>query len=95
MEFDLKQDGNQGAYVAVKENKTIAEITWAQLGDVMVIDHTFVDASLRGQGIAKKLLDKAADYARQKNFKIEPVCSYVVSVFEHTTSYDDIKVSKV
>ncbi|MBQ0138181.1 MAG: N-acetyltransferase [Kurthia sp.] len=95
MEFNLKQDGNQGAYVAVKNDKTIAEITWAQLGDIMVVDHTFVDDSLRGQGIAKQLVDKVAAYARQENFKIEPVCSYVVAQFERSTAYDDIKVSKV
>lgn len=92
MEFILKQDGNQGAYVVVENNQTIAEITWAQLGDIMVIDHTYVDNSLRGQGVAKQLLDHAVDYARRENFKVEPVCSYVVAAFERSDIYDDIKV---
>lgn len=95
MDFLLKQDDSQGAYVIEQEGKVIAEITWALLGDVMVIDHTFVDPVLRGQGVAKQLLDHAADYARKSNFKVEPVCSYVVSSFESSNKYDDIKVSKV
>ena len=95
MEFELRQDDSQGAFVHEQDGKVIAEITWALLGDVMVVDHTFVNDSLRGQGIAKQLLNQAASFARENNYKIEPVCSYVVSAFERSNAYDDIKVSKV
>ena len=94
MEFNLKQDGNQGAYIHEVNGENVAEITWTQLGDVMVMDHTFVDDSLRGQGVAKQLLDTAANYARKNHYKMEPVCSYVVAAFERSNTYDDIKVSK-
>lgn len=93
MEFFLKQESNQGAYIVEVDGNRLGEITWAQLGDVMAIDHTFVDNALRGQGVAKKLLDHAAEFARKENFKIEPICSYVVSAFERSTDYDDLKVS--
>jgi len=73
-------------------DKMLAEITWTMLGDVMAMDHTFVSPELRGQGAAKKLLDHAAAYARKMEFKMEPICSYVVSAFENSTEYDDIKV---
>ena len=35
--------------------------------------------------------DEAVEYARKNNFKVHPVCSYVVKKFE-TGKYDDIKV---
>lgn len=95
MEFNLKTNSNQGAFIIEEKGQQLGEITWAQLGDIMIIDHTFVDDSLRGKGVAKQLLDHAAQYARQEKFKVEPVCSYVVSAFEHSNAYDDIKVSKV
>ncbi len=69
----------------------LAEITWTMLGDVMVVDHTFVSEKLRGQGVAKQLLDRAVAYARENNYKIEPVCSYVITAFKRYPEYDDVK----
>jgi len=57
-----------------------------------VVEHTYVDQSLRNQGIAKKLLDEAANYARQNNYKMEPVCTYAAMAFERYSEYDDVKV---
>lgn len=92
MEFQLsKRDEEEFAFEYKKEGLVLAEIIWTQLADVMVVEHTFVDNSLRGQGIAKQLLDRAADYARENEYKIEAVCSYVVSAFEKSHEYDDVK----
>ncbi|MGE7622311.1 GNAT family N-acetyltransferase [Viridibacillus sp. NPDC096237] len=93
MEFQLNNRGNEEFAFEYKEkNELLAEISWTKLGDIMVVDHTFVSEKLRGQGVAKKLLDRAADYAREKDFKIEAVCTYVVAAFEKSNAYDDIKV---
>ena len=92
MEFELTNRGGEEYAFQHKEGESVdAEISWTQLGDVMVVDHTFVDASLRGQGIAKQLLDRAANYAREKEYKVEAVRSYVVAAFDKSTDYDDIK----
>ncbi|MGX9136263.1 GNAT family N-acetyltransferase [Rummeliibacillus sp. JY-2-4R] len=92
MEFQLsKREDGEFAFESRNNGKVIAEIIWTQLGDIMVIDHTFVDTSLRGQGVAKQLLDRAANYARENHYKISPVCSYVVKAFKTSNSYDDVK----
>ena len=75
-----------------QDGEVLAEISWTMLGDVMAVEHTFVSPELRGQGVAKKLLDRAADYAREHEYKIEPICSYVVKAFERYNEYDDVKV---
>lgn len=93
MEFELVElEGDAYAFSHTQDGKMLAEITWTMLSDVMVMDHTFVSPDLRGQGVAKKLLDRAADYAREKDFKMEPICSYVVTAFERYDEYDDVKV---
>ncbi|MFF3102825.1 GNAT family N-acetyltransferase [Viridibacillus arvi] len=93
MEFQFNNRGNEEFAFEYKENgELLAEICWTKLGDIMVVDHTFVSEKLRGQGVAKKLLDRAADYAREKDFKIEAVCTYVVAAFEKSNAYDDIKI---
>ncbi|WP_146547880.1 GNAT family N-acetyltransferase [Rummeliibacillus suwonensis] len=93
MEFQLSNRGHEEfAFEYVEDRRVLAEIIWTQLGDIMVINHTFVDYSLRGQGIAKQLLDRAVEYARENEYKIEAVCSYVVKMFETSHEYDDVKV---
>ena len=54
-----------------------AEIVFEQIGeDTLSVSHTFVDESLRGQGIAEKLLDAVADHARSGHKKLSATCSY-------------------
>ena len=92
MEFQYKELGHDAyAYVYEKDGQTLGEITWTLMGDVMVMDHTFVSPTLRGEGVAKKLLDQSAEHAREKNYKMEAVCSYVVAAFDKSSEYDDIK----
>lgn len=93
MEFEFVELGGDAfAFQNKQEGKMMAEITWTILGNVMAMDHTFVSPDLRGQGVAKKLLDRAAAYARESDLKMEPVCSYVVTAFERYDEYDDLKV---
>lgn len=92
MDFQYKELGNDVfAYQVIVDGERLGEITWTLLGDVMVMDHTYVSSKLRGQGIAKKLLDSAASYARENELKMEPVCSYVIDAFAKSNEYDDIK----
>ena len=70
-----------------------AEITYIPEGEgVINAKHTFVDPSLRGQGVARQLVDKLADFARDDNLKIHATCPYVVALFEKSTEYDDVKI---
>lgn len=92
MNFEFVELGGDAfAFQHKQDGKMLAEITWTLLADVMVMDHTYVSESLRGQGVAKKLLDRAAEYAREQGYKMEAVCSYVVTAFERYKEYDDVK----
>ncbi|MDO5062191.1 MAG: GNAT family N-acetyltransferase [Peptostreptococcaceae bacterium] len=54
------------------------------------LDRTFVDSSLRGQGVAAKLVQAVVEKARAEGKKIVPVCSYAVAEFEKKTEYHDV-----
>ena len=43
---------------------------------------TFVPPAGRGQGLAKKLVEAAIEYAESRDFKIIPSCSYVKTYFD-------------
>ncbi|MBQ7154811.1 MAG: N-acetyltransferase [Synergistaceae bacterium] len=65
--------------------KIIAEITFREVShDVFVIDHTFVDESLRGQGMASKLVQAAVDEIQSRGGQVRATCSYAAKwLMEH------------
>ncbi|WP_124058174.1 GNAT family N-acetyltransferase [Vaginisenegalia massiliensis] len=60
-----------------------AEITYLPTTDPKVIaaNHTYVAESLRGQGVAGKLLGELVALAQENSWKIKAECSYVVKKF--------------
>ena len=60
----------------------IAEITFPAENGVATIDHTFVDGSLRGQGVAGQLVRAAVADIRAAGLKARPTCSYAVKWFD-------------
>lgn len=88
MEFTYNQ--NQIA-VFDENNRVIAEVTFPDVdADTVNIDHTFVDDSLRGQGVAGKLMEEAAGYLRRQEKKAVLTCSYAVKWFEKHPEFADV-----
>jgi uncharacterized protein len=82
-EYRITRDiyGDNGRYVTIVDGLE-AEMTFEFADRVMTIDHTSVPDVLEGRGIAAALVDRAVEDARKENFKINPVCSYVVARFQ-------------
>ena len=87
------QDSKRGGVFFKEDNGTrIAEITYQwQDTNTIVADHTWVDNTLRGQGVAREMLDVLVEFAREKQLKIVPVCSYVDVMFRRDKSLEDVK----
>ena len=65
------------------DGTVLAEVTFPACGEGVVdINHTFVDPSLRGQGMAGKLLDACAHELERTGRRAHPTCSYAVGWFE-------------
>ncbi|MFP4077858.1 MAG: GNAT family N-acetyltransferase [Candidatus Izemoplasmataceae bacterium] len=87
------QKGSHSFFIENANRERIAYIEYSFEDETTLIaNSTFVDSSLRGQGIAQKLLEELANYARDNGYKIRPLCSYVVNAFEKSDAYDDVKV---
>ncbi len=86
---EIKMGCNQ-FYIGESEENALARITFIISGDKMIIDHTYVSETLRGKGIAQKLLNRAVEYARQENRKIVPQCSYAEKVMKQGDEYKDV-----
>lgn len=78
-------------YAADENEKTVAEITFPNLDkDTVNITHTFVDDSLRGQGMAGRLVKAAAESFRRSGMKAVVTCSYAKKWFESHPEYSDV-----
>lgn len=74
-----------------EDGKALAEVTFPlDTRGIAQIDHTFVDESLRGQGIAGQLLEALAVHLKEKGLKAVPVCSYAVSWFQKHPDQQDL-----
>ena len=92
MQFQHLDLDQQGELFAVNElGQRIAEISYVWSGEHKIIaNHTWVDDSLRGQGVARQLLDVLVAFAREKNLKIIGTCSYVDVMFRRDKSLADV-----
>lgn len=65
------------------DGQLLAEISLPAADErTIAITHTFVDESLRGQGVAGQLMEAATKQARVDGMRVKPVCSYAVAWFE-------------
>lgn len=90
MEFKKE---SERIYIENEIGKTIAEITFPHISDDVVnIDHTYVDKSLRGQGVAEKLMLAVTEHLRNNNKKAKATCSYASKWFIKNDEYRDIYI---
>lgn len=79
-------------YIGDRADQARAYLDIEPAGDGVVrATHTVVDESMRGQGIAGKLLGALVSHARREGWQIVPVCSYVQGAFDKDPArYADI-----
>jgi predicted GNAT family acetyltransferase len=91
MEIRRDEHGRHGAFYIEKDGEWIAEMAYIRRGpSTMVIDHTEVDESLRGQGVGERLVSTAVEHAREAGLKIKAVCPYARKVIERTPEFQDV-----
>lgn len=91
MEILQKDNGQKGMFYIEQEGAIVAEMTYIWAGkDRIIIDHTVVNAALRGKSAGKQMVGKAVDFAREKGIKIMPLCPFAKSVFDKVTEFRDV-----
>lgn len=90
MEFLFEESANRS--VVLDGGKEIGECTFVASGDKWTINHTFVEPAYEGRGIARQLVEKVIEVARDRGKKVAATCPYVVALFQKTNQYDDVAV---
>ncbi len=80
-------------YMNDEVNHMVAVVTFPPVKEgVVKIEHTFVDTSLRGQGVAAKLMAEVAAQLRENKLKAMLSCSYAVKWFQEHPECSDLIV---
>lgn len=80
--MDFKIEENR-IYLENNKGKVIAEIEFEKMeNNKYNIYHTFVDESLRGQGVASKLVQMAVNEIKLKGGEAKATCSYAKAWLE-------------
>jgi hypothetical protein len=91
MEIKHKDFPSIGVFFIETDGEKLGELAYAKEGnDTIVIEHTEVSDKLQGKGAGKQLVSAAVSYAREKNIKIIPKCSFAKSVFDRVKEYQDV-----
>lgn len=90
--MDIQLMENQSGFEILDGGVQVGRIEWELQDDVMIMNGTFVDPSLRGKNAGLDLLNAAANFAREHQYKMKAVCPYIVKMFERSEDYDDIKL---
>ncbi|MDP4117257.1 MAG: GNAT family N-acetyltransferase [Bacteroidota bacterium] len=89
MEYQIIHDNSNNNFYVNIEDK-ISYLRYRVINNIIEFYVTFVDPSLRGRGIAAKLVEEGIKYAQEMNYKILPSCSYAAEYIGRKKEYTDL-----
>ena len=95
MQYPVQHEESQskGVFHIGKNGQRVAEMTYSRTNATMIIiDHTDVDESLRGEGVGRQLLDALVAWARSTGTKVLPLCPFAKAQFAKDASIRDVLV---
>lgn len=91
MEIEHIENEKGGEFVIEENGNRSAEMGYTNAGEkLIIIDHTFVESHLRGEGIAKDLVAEGVKFARENNLKVMPLCPFAKAIIERTPEFQDV-----
>lgn len=88
-EINITQNTDENRFETTIDGHT-GFISYQDLGDSIIYDHTIVPPQLGGQGVGSALVKHALNYARTVNKKVVPQCSFVASYINKHDEYQDL-----
>ena len=83
--------GHRGHFVLERAGVRLGMMTYSRVNEgLIIIDHTEVDRRHEGQGLARKLLDTAVQWARATGTKVMATCPYATAQFDRDPAIRDV-----
>lgn len=89
----VEDNGKKGRFTIHQDDELAGEMTFTWAGEArFIIDHTSVEDKFEGEGLGKDLKINAVEFAREKNVKIIPLCTFAKSVIHKNKNLQDVIV---
>lgn len=87
---ELEEHEHRGRFRLLAGDREVGEMTFSRsTPDLVIVDHTETDDSIRGRGGGRVLFDAMVAWARRTNTKVLATCPFALSMFErHPESRD-------
>lgn len=86
-----EDNASRGAFYLEQGGRRLAEMTYSRTNDqLIVIDHTEVDASLGGQGVGRRLLEALVQWARETGTRVIALCPFAKAQFNKDPTIRDV-----
>ena len=73
-----------------ENNEDIGYISFEIKNDTIIIISTVIYEKYQGKGMASTLIKEILRYAKNNNFKIKPLCSFVIHYIEKHQEYNEL-----
>lgn len=92
MEITKEETDSKGRFVAKDGDTEMGEMTYsvANEGQLIIVDHTGVNAAYEGQGVAKGLFNHMVEAVRAEDRKVMPLCPFARAQFEKNKDLWDV-----
>ncbi len=91
MNVQHKQEETAGLFFIAENGTNIAEMEYSRSGGaIMTITHTEVNEAYRGRNLGVLLVEAGVEFARSKQFKIKPHCSYANAIIRKNERMKDV-----
>lgn len=86
-----KENDRRGVFLIESKSGIVSELTYSKKDQkILIIDHTETKIPEEGKGYASKLVAHTVNYARDKGYKIEPLCPFAEVQFDKHPEYRDV-----
>lgn len=83
--------GGRGRFVIRDDQRIVAYMSYSLAGDTtMIVDHTEVDASVKGRGVGMELMRSMVQHARDNGLKVMATCPFALAMFGRHSELRDV-----
>lgn len=92
-EIKHKESANRGMIYMEDESGITSELTYTKKDNgILIIDYTQTRKELEGRGLASMLVKQSVEFARENNYKIDPLCPFAEVQFDLNKDFRDVLV---
>ncbi len=92
LEITLSEESGHGRFLARSGEQRAAVVAFSRLKpDLILLEHVQTFPGFQGQGNGERMVLHVAQWARDNQQKVMPLCPFARSVFDRTPDIQDVR----